>query len=59
MSKFFRLAAARRVGVFFDVYNLTNSDAGETINWGSGSTYLFPVRIIGPTIMRFGAKFDW
>ncbi len=58
-EKFFNLAAARRVGVFFDVYNLTNSDAAQNINWNSGSTYRFPVTIIGPTIMRFGAKFDW
>jgi outer membrane receptor protein involved in Fe transport len=58
-EKFFNLATARRVGVFFDVYNLTNSDAAQNINWGSGGTYRFPVSIIGPTIMRFGAKFDW
>jgi hypothetical protein len=58
-EKFFQLAPSRRVGVFFDVYNLTNSDAAQNINWGAGSTYRFPVSIIGPTIMRFGAKFDW
>jgi hypothetical protein len=51
--------AARRLGLFFDVYNLTNSDAAQNINWGGGSTYRLPVSIIGPTIMRFGAKFDW
>jgi hypothetical protein len=51
--------SSRRFGVFFDVYNLTNSDAAQNINWGSGSTYRFPVTVIGPTIMRFGAKFDW
>lgn len=58
VEKSFNLAA-RRFGVFFDVYNLTNSDAAQQINWGSGSTYLFPVSVIGPTIMRFGAKLDW
>lgn len=58
-EKFFNFTAARRVGVFFDVYNLTNSDAAQNINWGAGSTYRFPVSIVGPTIMRFGAKFDW
>jgi outer membrane receptor protein involved in Fe transport len=58
-EKFFNMAASRRVGVFFDVYNLTNSDAAQNINWGSGSTYQFQVSVIGPTIMRFGAKFDW
>jgi hypothetical protein len=53
------VATGRRVGLFFDVYNLTNADAAQNINWGSGSTYRFPVTIIGPTIMRFGAKFEW
>ena len=58
-EKFFNLGNLRRFGVFFDVYNLTNSDAAQNINWGSGSTYRLPVTIIGPTIMRVGAKFDW
>jgi outer membrane receptor protein involved in Fe transport len=58
-EKFFNLGNLRRFGVFFDVYNLTNSDAAQNINWGAGSTYRFPVSIIGPTIMRVGAKFDW
>jgi hypothetical protein len=58
-EKFFNLGNGRRLGAFFDVYNLTNSDAAQNINWGSGSTYRFPVTIIGPTIMRFGAKLDW
>ena len=58
-EKFFNVAAGKRVGVFFDVYNLTNSDAAQNINWGSGGTYRLPVTIIGPTIMRFGVKFDW
>jgi outer membrane receptor protein involved in Fe transport len=59
VEKFFNMGAARRFGVFFDVYNLTNSDTAQNINWGSGTTYLLPVAIIPPTIMRFGAKFDW
>ena len=58
-EKFFSLGGSRRFGAFFDVYNLTNSDAAQNINWGAGSTYRFPVSIIGPTIMRFGAKLDW
>jgi hypothetical protein len=58
-EKSFNVAAGRRVGLFFDVYNLTNNSAAQNINWGSGGTYRFPVTIIGPTIMRFGAKLDW
>jgi hypothetical protein len=51
--------SARRLGLFFDVYNMTNSDAAQNITWNSGAAYRRPVTIIGPTIMRFGAKFDW
>jgi hypothetical protein len=57
-EKFFTMAS-RRLGIFADVYNLTNSDAAQNITWNSGSAYLQPVSIIGPTIMRFGVKFDW
>lgn len=49
----------RRIGVFFDVYNLTNSDAYQNINWTSGSTFELPTAIVPPTIARFGMKFDW
>lgn len=58
-EKFFRYSQARRMGLFFDVYNLTNSDAAQNITWNSGSAYLQPVSIIGPTIMRVGIKLDF
>ncbi len=58
-EKFFNLGNGRRIGAFFDVYNLTNSDAAQNINWGAGTTYRLPVTIVGPTIARFGMKFDW
>jgi hypothetical protein len=58
VEKSFTLSA-RRLGLFFDVYNMTNSDAAQNITWNSGAAYRRPVTIIGPTIMRFGAKFDW
>ena len=58
-EKFFRFSAGRRLGVFGDVYNLTNSDAAQNITWNSGTAYLLPVSIIGPTIMRVGIKLDF
>jgi outer membrane receptor protein involved in Fe transport len=58
-EKFFSLRPTTRLGVFADVYNLTNSDAAQNITWNSGSAYLQPVSVIGPAIMRFGMKFDW
>ena len=39
--------------------NLANADAAQNIGWNAGSSYLLPVSIIGPRIMRFGVKFDW
>lgn len=57
-EKFFTMNG-NRLGVFVDAYNLTNSNAAQNIVWGSGTAYLQPVSIIGPAIMRFGAKFDW
>jgi len=51
--------ARGRLGLFVDVYNLTNSDAAQNISWGSGSAFERPVSIVGPTIARFGVKLDW
>lgn len=59
MEKFFNFAAKRRFGTFVDVYNLTNSAAAQNITWNSGSAFELPISIIGPTIVRFGVKFDW
>ena len=49
----------RKIGLVLDIYNLTNSNAEQNINWASGTTYLAPSNIIGPRIVRFGARFDW
>ena len=57
-EKFFRFSG-RRIGLFADVYNLTNSNAAQTMTWSSGSAYQRPVSIIGPTILRFGLKLDF
>jgi len=58
-EKFFTLANNRRIGLFFDVYNLTNSKAQQNITWNSGSAFQLPSAIVPPTIARFGTKFDW
>jgi hypothetical protein len=42
-----------------DVYNITNANTEQNVNWNSGTTYLFPSNIIGPRIVRLGVKFDW
>ncbi len=58
-EKFFNLGGVRRVGLFFDVYNITNSKAQQNITWNSGGSFERPTSIVPPTIARFGMKFDW
>ena len=42
-EKYFNLgSSSRRFGVFFDVYNLTNSDAHQNITWNAGSAFELP-----------------
>jgi hypothetical protein len=50
---------SHRLSPFFDIYNLSNSDAATNINWNSGANFELPSTIIGPRIMRFGVKYDW
>jgi hypothetical protein len=59
VEKNFKLGGSRSLVGFIDGYNLTNSNAAQNINWGSGSTFLLPTSIIAPRVWRFGVKFDW
>lgn len=59
VERVIRLRRSQRLSPFFDVYNLSNSDAASNINWNSGATFELPSTIIGPRIMRFGVKYDW
>ena len=59
VEKASRSAAAGRSRGFVDGYNLTNANAAPNINWGSGTTFLLPVTIVSPRLVRFGVKFDW
>jgi hypothetical protein len=49
----------QRIGLVLDIYNITNANTAQNINWASGTTYLGPSTIIGPRILRFGGRFDW
>jgi Carboxypeptidase regulatory-like domain/TonB dependent receptor-like, beta-barrel len=59
VEKVVKLARGMSVSGFFDVYNITNSDAASNITWGGGSAFQLPSTIIGPRIARFGLKYDW
>jgi hypothetical protein len=59
VEKVFKIAKSRSISAFIDGYNLSNINAAQNINWGSGSTYQLPTTIVPPRLFRFGAKLDW
>ena len=40
---------------FFDVYNIFNTNAAQTLTTSSGRFWLRPTAITGPRILRIGA----
>jgi len=56
---------ATKVRVFFDLYNILNTYAAETINQGTGlsatgvATFQTPTAILGPRTGRIGFRFIW
>jgi hypothetical protein len=44
---------------FFDLFNMTNSHASETIGRATGLSYLKPVLILAPRTMRLGFRMMW
>jgi hypothetical protein len=59
VEKGFRLAEGRRVAGFVDAFNLLNGNPEETTSWISGPSFLRPLNIVAPRVMRVGAKLEW
>ena len=57
-EKTFRVGTARVMG-FFDVYNLFNTNAEQTVTTSSGASWLRPIAITGPRILRIGTRVEW
>lgn len=58
VEKGFRLAGGRRVAGFVDVFNLLNANPEPNAIWSSES-FLQPISILPPRIVRIGAKLEW
>ena len=58
VEKAFQVRAARLMG-FFDVYNILNTNAAQTLTTSSGAFWLRPTAITGPRILRIGARVEW
>ncbi len=57
-EKTFRIKAVRVIG-FFDVYNMFNSNAAQTLTTTSGGSWLRRTAITAPRVLRIGARLQW
>jgi hypothetical protein len=59
VEKQLRFMDRARVGLFFDVFNLMNSNTAVNEVWLAGARFERASTVLGPRIAKFGAKFDW
>ena len=58
-EKTVNLPGRLRVRAFADFFNLTNSNAPETISIQTGTAFERPTAILAPRTMRLGARLEW
>ena len=59
LEKRLQLAQRARLGLFFDLFNVTNSNTPVNIAWASGARFERATTVIPPRIAKFRVKFDW
>jgi hypothetical protein len=59
VEKQLRFAQKARLGLFFDMFNVMNSNTPININWRSGPSFEKATTVLPPRIAKFGVKFDW
>jgi len=55
-EKVFSLPRNLKVSGFLDLFNLFNTNAEQNTSFNSGTSFLRPLNIIPPRIMRIGAR---
>ena len=48
-----------RLSPFIDVYNVINANPIQNTSWSSGSSFLRPLAIVPPRVLRLGVNFEW
>ena len=48
-----------RAKLFLDLFNLTNSNAAETISFSTGAAFERPTAFLAPRVARVGFRFEW
>jgi hypothetical protein len=59
VEKQLKFATRARLGLFFDMFNVMNSNTAININWRSGAAFEKATTVLPPRIAKFGVKFDW
>jgi hypothetical protein len=59
MEKTVNFTERIRTRLFLDLFNITNSSAGETITVATGRNFLRPSAILAPRTARVGFRFLW
>jgi len=49
----------RDVSLFFDLYNLTNENPAQNLQWSSGTAFDRPLSIVPPRLARIGLKLNF
>jgi hypothetical protein len=50
---------SRDLSVFFDLYNMTNANPAQNLQWSSGTAFNRPLSIVPPRLARIGAKLNF
>ncbi len=58
-EKEIRLRNNKRVGLYFDLYNLMNANPVLTMSWVTGPNFEVPQTVLPPRLARFGIKFSF
>lgn len=59
VEKEVKLGSVRKLGIFFDLYNMLNANPAQNLQWSSGTTYNRPLSIVPPRLARIGAKLSF
>jgi hypothetical protein len=55
-EKVFSLSSRFKVSALLDLFNMFNTNAEQNTSYNSGSSFLRPLNIIPPRIVRIGAR---
>ena len=59
LQKAIVFSGARHLTGFFEIFNALNSNAEQNVNWASGPSFLRPLTIVPPRVVRVGVRMDW